>query len=120
MRAMPPALVLLVGFATTAIAAGPGDQPPDQRQYQAPQQYPPGPPDYRRRGDQIGPYAQLSDLLRADYRIVAAYQGGLILVREDRAFVCSYFQLREGGGNYGGGRLVSQGCSEISEPRVSR
>jgi hypothetical protein len=120
MKTILSTLVLLAVFSTTAIVAGAQPQPgPDQRQYSpGPQQYPPGPPDYRRGGDQIGANAQLSDLLRADYRIVAGYQGGLILVRNDRAFVCSYFQLREGG-NFGG-RFVSQGCNEVREPRNSR
>jgi len=116
MKTMLSTFVLLLGVSTAAMAA---DQP-DQRQYQGPPQYQPGSPDYRRGGDQIGPYAQLSDLLRADYRVVAAYQGGLILVRNDRAFVCSYVQLREGGGGNYGGRLVSQGCNEIREPRGPR
>jgi len=116
MKTILSTLVLLAGLSTATMAAAqPG---PDQRQYQpGPPQTSPGPPDYRR-GDRIGGYAQLSDLLQADYRIVAAYQGGLVLVRNDRAFVCSYLQLREGG-NYGG-RLVSQGCNEIREPRGSR
>lgn len=120
MKTILSTLVLLVGLSTTAMAAGPQDQPgPDQRQVSpGPPQYPPGPPDYRRGGDQIGANAQLSDLMRADYRIIAAYQGGLILVRNNRVFVCSYFQLREGG-NFGG-RLVSQGCNEIREPRSPR
>ena len=120
MKTIFSTLILLVAFSTTAIAAGAQDQPgPDQRQYSpGPPQSPPGPPDYRRSGDQIGAYARLSDLLRADYRIVAAYQGGLIVVRNNRVFVCSYFQMREGGNV--GGRLVSQGCNEVREPRSPR
>src|SRR5262249_15876900 len=115
MKTMLAALLFLAGFSSVAAAAGPGDQPPgppDQHQYQGSPQYPPGPPSSRRGGDQIGTFAQLSDLLDANYRIVAGYQGGLVLVRDDRVFVCSYFQLREGGDNYGA-RLVSQGCSEL-------
>ena len=120
MKSILSTLILLVAFSTTTINVSAQDQPgPDQRQYTpgAPQ-YPPSPPDYRRGGDQIDSYAQLSDLLRADYRIVAAYQGGLILVRNSRVFVCSYFQLREGGNV--GGRLISQGCNEVREPRSPR
>ena len=120
MKSILSTLILVVAFSTTAINASAQDQPgPDQRQYTpGPPQYPPGPPDYRRGGDQIGGYAQLSDLLRADYRIVAAYQGGLIVVRNSRVFVCGYFQLREGGN--AGGRLISQGCNEVREPRSPR
>jgi hypothetical protein len=117
MRTIATALFMVGAFSCAAFA-GPGGAQQGYGQQVQQQGEPNGPQDYRRGGDQIGPFAQLSDLLRANYRIVAAYDGGLILARDDRAFVCTYTQYREGGG--GGTRLISQGCNEVREARYPR
>ena len=116
MKIIVAALLLLTTFSSAALAQQPGPgqpgQPPGSQDYRY------GPQDYRRGGDQIGSFAQMSDLLRADYRIVAAYDGGLVVTRNDRVFVCTFAQFREGAG--GGSRLFSQGCSEVREARNRR
>jgi hypothetical protein len=118
MRTMAAALLMITSFSGAAFA-GPGGPGGGQQGYgQQGQQQGGSPQDYRRGDDQIGAFAQMSELLRAGYRIVAAYEGGLILARDDRVFVCAYTQYREGGG--GGVRLVSQGCNEVREPRDQR
>ena len=121
MKKVLATLFLLGALSPAAMAQwapGQGYGPPhEQLPTGPPNQQPPGPPDFRRGGDQIGPYSAISDLLRANYRVVGAYQGGLIVVRDERVFVCSYVQVRDGGG---GMRLLSQGCNEIREPRGPR
>jgi len=112
MKTIVAALLLLTTFSPVALAQQPGPGQPGSQDYRN------GPQDYRRGGDQIGSFAQMSDLLRADYRIIAAYDGGLVLARNDRVFVCAYTQYREGAG--GGSRLISQGCSEVREARNRR
>jgi len=115
MKTLAAALWMFTAIPYAALAGpgGPGGDPQGYLQHNQAQVAPNGPQDYRRGSDQIGSFAQMSDLLRANYRIVAAYEGGLVLTRDDRAFVCAYTQYREGGG--GGSRLISQGCNEVRE-----
>jgi hypothetical protein len=120
MRTIAAALFMFAALSGAA-SAGPGGAGGWQQNNGQPgsqQGAPNAMQDTRRGDDQVGAVAQMSDLLRAGYRVVAAYEGALVLVRDDHVFVCTYTQYREGGG--GGVRLVSQGCSEVREPRYPR